>query len=83
MFVVGAPDTGLLVFLLGVEGAPFRTRIDLVLLDDEPTLRTDGLSAFRVRYQVATTLRTDVGLCLFLGGSLSLIRSLVASEGGI
>jgi hypothetical protein len=44
----GGADPGLLVFLLCVEGTPFRPTVDRVLLDDQPAVLTDRLAVFVV-----------------------------------
>ncbi len=81
-------DAGLLVFLLGVEGTPLRTGIDLVFLDDQATLATDRLAAFLVRRKFAATLRALLVLVVldFLDafGTLTFIfRCLARSFSGV
>jgi len=86
MFVVGAPTRDF-VLLAGVEGSPFGAAIDLVFLDDEAAVRTDGLGVFVVRYQSAATLRTVLLLVgnrrgfLRFGFGLSVVR--IGSDAGI
>ena len=45
--------------LAGVERSTFRGAVDLILVDDESTLTTDGFAVFGVVLQLATALRTD------------------------
>jgi len=67
-------DTGLLVLLGGVERAPLRPTVDLVLVDDETTVLTDRLALGGVSGEVATALRADE----FVGRlGLGLVRFLV------
>jgi len=52
-------DPRLVVLLFGVERAPLRPAVDLVLLDDEPAVDTDGLAVFRVGRELAAALWTS------------------------
>jgi hypothetical protein len=59
-------DAGLAVLLGGVERAPFRPTVDLVLFDDQATVLTDCFAVFGVRDDVAAAFGT--GLYGFLLG---------------
>jgi hypothetical protein len=58
----------LLLFLRAIERPPLRPPIDLVLLDHQPALPTDGLAAFAVRLEGPAALRADQLAFGLLGG---------------